>query len=288
MTRVFRPATYARPPLADAVGPPPMPPGCVYTLKQAARMAQVTRATVQGWITGKARVSGVLRRTTRVIRYAPVWIDGAPCLTFPQLLSLRMVKGLRHSGFTLRVIGWMALVAEEDFGLTAPLVALRFRRDGARIVQALQEARRANAEPEHLPSGLDPSDAAGWQTVFADIVDRALFRDVDWRDGMPARWWPLGHEGAVVLDPHVLAGAPHMAGTTVPTAAVAAGGGAEDAIGAVAERHGLTVAQVRDALRFETEGPIADHQRGPVRSDSSPPDPAASAPRWRPARSRAA
>ena len=77
------------------------------------------------------------------------------------------------------------------------------------------------------------------QHAFADIVEPFLFANVDWQDDVISRWWPLGLNRSVVLDPHILFGSPHVRDTSIPTAtlasAVRAEGGGETAIKTVAE-----------------------------------------------------
>ena len=93
------------------------------------------------------------------------------------------------------------------------------------------------------------------QRAFADIVEPSLFQNVESTDDIAARWWPLGRDRQVVLDPGTLFGTPHLAGTRVPTetvaAAIKAEGGGEAAIDAIARWHGISPAAARDALAFQ-------------------------------------
>lgn len=95
------------------------------------------------------------------------------------------------------------------------------------------------------------------QRAFADVVDPSLFANVEWDEDFAARWWPMGKERSVILDPAVSFGAPHIASTRVPTAALAAAvraeGGGEAAAEIVATWYGVEPAEVADALQFETE-----------------------------------
>ena len=95
------------------------------------------------------------------------------------------------------------------------------------------------------------------QQAFADVVEPSLFADVEWTDELASKWWPLGRERGVVLDPRVLFGEPRLAETSVRTAPVAAAvraeGGGNAAIAAAADWFGLSPDAVRDAVKFETE-----------------------------------
>ena len=177
-------------------------------------------------------------------------------LTFPEMLTLRLVKGFRGAGLSLPTIKRVAAVAAADFGTVTPFVTRRFRTDGRRVFVELQETGAANDEPALPRRERELVDILTRQREFADIVEPSLFQNVDWRDDIAARWWPLGPGRAVVLDPAALFGAPHIRQTRVPTDALAATvqaeGGGDPAIAAVADWYGVSSEQVRDAVEFET------------------------------------
>jgi hypothetical protein len=190
----------------------------------------------------------------------PRQLAGIGSMSFQEVLTLRMVRGLRRAGMPMRAIRRVAALAAIAFNSRTPLVLQRFRTDGAALFVAVDEADRID-EDLIAPDDDDAPDPAmdeGWRRAFADMVDQVLFRDLDWEKGAPVRWWPLGHTGAVVVDPRVLGGAPHVAGTMVTTAAAARDAG------------GLTPEQARDAVRFENVWMTAAIARAGVKSDSSP------------------
>ena len=118
--------------------------------------------------------------------------------------------------------------------------AVEFRRDDhvARLQYGQQRcARRTIAER------LGPRDAAllaGYAAMQGLTIDRmfvghsaariqsaaltvepSLYANVDWQDDLASRWWPLGKESAVALDPEVMFGAPHISDTRAPTSIIA-------------------------------------------------------------------
>jgi uncharacterized protein (DUF433 family) len=94
------------------------------------------------------------------------------------------------------------------------------------------------------------------QRQFAEVVEPS-FKDLEWEDDLASRWWPLTTAHSVVVDPRVLFGAPHIAGTRVPTAPVAAAAVTEGSEDAAAQWFGILASQVRDAVRFEAEWPAS-------------------------------
>jgi uncharacterized protein (DUF433 family) len=246
----------------------------IYRLTDAARLTQHCTCTVRRWALGtQYRHRGEIRYSNGMIGCAPRWIGGTPYVTFPQLLSFRVVKGLRLAGLSLKAIRGIALMAAAVSGEPTPLALQRFRIDGAHGFLALDHSRRIGAQPEAAPFALDPREAENWQAVFVEMIDQALFRDVDWSGGWAARWWPMGHDRSVALDPCVMGGMPHIAGTRVLTTTVASDMrgqcGGEPAMPMVAAAHGISVRQVRDAVSFEREW-LAPSDDKAVRNDSSP------------------
>jgi uncharacterized protein (DUF433 family) len=70
-------------------------------------------------------------------------------------------------------------------------------------------------------------------------------------DEMPARWWPMGQQGTVVIDPTRSFGQPIVSDGGVPTTVLADAVEAEGSIAKVALLFRLPQYSVRAALRFE-------------------------------------
>ena len=228
----------------------------LYPLPDAARLAQLDLKTARRWAVGyDYRVQGALRHSPGVMPLTLAPAGRSRDLTFPEMLTLRLVKGFRDARLGLRTIKRVAEVAAADYGAPLPFVTRRFRTDGRRIFVELQHAPPANDEPGMPRRERELIEVLSGQRAFADIVEPSLFQNVEWTDDIAARWWPLGRDRQVVLDPGTLFGTPHLAGTRVPTetvaAAIKAEGGGEAAIDAIARWHGISPAAARDALAFQ-------------------------------------
>jgi uncharacterized protein (DUF433 family) len=228
----------------------------LYPLREAARLAQVHRCTARLWI---GRGDG--NRSLQLPRHIGVGIIQPPndrdrLLTFAELLTLRLVKRLRAEGFSRLTIRHVTARTAARFGSRTPLVMQRFRTEGTRVLLELETAGRGIARPDAPRTASDPGEMEALQHFFTGILERSLFRNVDWENGAPARWWPMGRARSVLIDPRILAGAPHIAGTPCTTARIAktapmAGG---DEVAAAV--HGVSIQQVRDAVRFEAARPL--------------------------------
>jgi uncharacterized protein (DUF433 family) len=229
----------------------------LYSLPRAARLAQLCRVTARRWLSGKIlQDDGTVRRVPSVIG-RPASRARRAGVTFHEMLALRLIKGLRMAGLEIRAIRRAGTMAVDPLGNPRLLITKRLLVDGAHAFLAADYAHRFYTDIDVPESERDPSALIGWQHVFADIVERVLFRYLDWEDGVAARWWPLGRDRFVVVDPLILSGAPHVAATQVSTrvvaAAVRAEGDNDAAFETVAQAYGISARQVREAVRFESE-----------------------------------
>jgi hypothetical protein len=127
-------------------------------------------------------------------------------------MELHFVKLFRTEGVTMSTIRRAALAATELFHTDYPFAVKRFDTDGRRIFATLAE--RAGGE-KHVVEELGKG-----QIVFDDFV-RPFFRKLEYRGEAEAlRYWPLGADRRVVLDPAREFGAPIDAETGVPTFAL--------------------------------------------------------------------
>ncbi len=231
----------------------------LYPLGEAARLAQLPPQTARRWADGNAyRYRGESRSSAGLIRPELPPLQGIRDLTFPEMLTLRMVKAFRSTGLGLRTIKRVAEKAAQEYKSTTPLVSKRFRTDGRRIFVELQREAAVNDGPPAPKSERHLIDVLSGQVQFAQVVEPSLFQNLEWQDEWhAARWWPGGLAAGVVVDPAVIFGAPRLAETSIPTAVIAkafaAEGGDKAATQAVAEWHGITAHQVEKAVAFETE-----------------------------------
>jgi uncharacterized protein (DUF433 family) len=230
----------------------------IYPLPVAAGLAQIDLPSARRWSEGyNHRHDGKTRRSSGIAGLGRDRQSGRVDLTFAEMLTLRLVRAFRATGLSLQMIKRVAAAAEAEFATPTPFVSQRFRTDGRKIFIELRDravSGDALAVPPHERLLID---VLSRQHQFADVVEPSLYRCVEWIGDSVARWWPLGSDHAVVLDPKVVFGAPRIAETRLPTdvlaSAVRAEGGGDDAIEAVAAWNGLDAAQVRDAVIFETE-----------------------------------
>jgi hypothetical protein len=106
-------------------------------------------------------------------------------------MEARFVDAFRNAAVPWRVIRLCTERARALYGADHPFATQRFRTDGRTIFAEI--ARRA---------GEAILDLARSQLAFARVICQSLYaryRLRGWRH--PARWWPLGRQTPIVLDP---------------------------------------------------------------------------------------
>ena len=219
---------------------------------------QLDVRTARRWAEGYAySFSGKQRFSHGVMPLSLPPLDGARDLTFAELLTLRLVRAFRETGLSLQTIKRVAERASAEFGLPAPFISRRFRTDGRKVFIELRTGLPGDDGAPVPKRERELVEVLTSQRAFAEVVEPSLFANVEWDEDLAARWWPMGKVRSVILDPAVSFGAPHIASTRVPTAALAtavrAEGGGKAAAAAVAAWYGVTTAAVGDAMQFETE-----------------------------------
>lgn len=202
----------------------------VYDYSTAAALLHVSPAQVRGWAEGYVRP--MRNRSEPVLQSKPL----PGILTFYDLIELVFVKKYRDAGVKLSTIKKTAAFLAEELRTPYPLADCRLETDGVQLLRE-QEKRLVNV--------------ADSQTVL-EIV-RELFKDIEFKDCLPDRWWPMGRDGRVVISPHKAFGQPVDCEYGTRTDIIYATYKAEEDVEAVATWYEISKEAVNAAIRFETE-----------------------------------
>lgn len=202
----------------------------LYSIPETARLVGSPVSTIRRWLNPR---EGLVTR---------VFDSEERIVTFLELMELHFISMFRSENVSLQTIRKAALAASNRFKTDYPFAVRRFDTDGRTIFATLIEHETDAVLVEDLKRG---------QYVFNEIV-RPFFRKLDYRGTNDViRYWPLEHNGRVVLDPQRQFGRPIDAKTGVPTRslyeAVKAG---EEAV-VVAEWFGVPLQAVTLAVKFE-------------------------------------
>jgi len=224
----------------------------IYSRAEAARLLHLTPQRLSRWVRGYTYwlKSGVPRRTHQppVVHTDLPMIDGTVALSFLELMELRVVKAFVESkGVPLQRVRVAAKRIAELFQTTHPFAHQRVYTDREQIYVALSGV---GIRPDLLQvTGRHETS----QLIAGGIFERYL-EEIDFEPGtaLAERWFPLGRNVPIVLDPHIAFGAPVVAGTGVRTDILtlyAAG----NPVPAVAKAFELEVPRVQAAIDFEIQ-----------------------------------
>ena len=221
----------------------------IYSPAEAAALLKAPVDEVRRWAFGYAR-----RRDGEVVRYGPLIhtelpeLEGQHALTFIELVELMFIKGFRQAGVPWRTIHEAASVAARIFRNEHPFALRQFFADPSGVYALLREADDGESMVQLAGSG---------QHVFVDLV-RPYLGQLEFDPlEVPTRWWPLGRDARVMVDPAVSFGQPIVADVGIPTRILAEAWEAElgydrdRALDRVAWLYKVPHRHVQTAVRFE-------------------------------------
>ena len=217
-----------------------------YAVAEAGRLVGLTAGRVSRWLRGYEYSYGdavpgqppVLQGSGTESSYA----------SFLDLVDLLFVKRFLDHGLSLQKVRRALDEARQVLG-TNHFARQTFFTDGGSIFLRLQkEAHKGRGE-----AILELMSGGQW--VIAPVI-RELARQIEFGspEGLASRWYPLGRNRPVVLDPMVSFGAPSIAGRGVKTINIHDLYVAEDErLEPVRAWWGLTDAEIQAAVGFERQ-----------------------------------
>ena len=174
-----------------------------YSYAEADRIAGVGRGTSKRWLKGYQYELPANRMVHQppVASTQPVW----PGVSFFELIEVAAIGRLKALRFTLQGLRSLIGEARKLLGVSRPLVELRFRTDGRALF-----VQQTDGEP--LVSISRPKAQQAWD----EILDPFL-TTVEYQGDLAHRWWPMGHEQRVMVDPEYGFGQPVVEHTGVRT-----------------------------------------------------------------------
>lgn len=208
----------------------------IYTVPEASRLAKVSRWRIRRWLKGYEFPVKHGRH-----RSPEVWKSQLFPLGFLDLLEVRCVNAFITAGVSWKTLRQVHSKAQGLLGHTHPFCTNRFATDGQRIFMEVRE-RTDEVTLWDMPDT---------QRVFESVI-RPFLKEIEFDEGeVPCRWWPLGRNHLVALDPRRSFGQPIILRDGVPTTVLArslrANGSAEE----VARWFEISPASVSEAVKFE-------------------------------------
>jgi uncharacterized protein (DUF433 family) len=205
-----------------------------YRVGEAAAYAHLSPQTVAAW--HRARSEG--RKAMLKEK------DQRVGLSFLQLIELAVVAEMRRAGLKVSEIARARDWFTRSTGLQYPFAQLRFKTDGAEILQDVDAPLRDD-DVEKLISANH-----GGQYVWRDLLSKRLKEfNYDEETGAVTVWKVAGADKPILIDPKVAFGAPHVRG--VKTGILKAHWLSGEDVSDLVEDFDLSAEEVIEALKFE-------------------------------------
>jgi len=219
-----------------------------YFISDAARIARVNSRSLKRWALGYDYTYRQERLASPPLLQSKIpSVNGEEFLTFQQLVEVMFIGLFRAHGVSVPVIRAVAHTAASRYKTNHPFAIENLQTDGKTIFAD-------SVQVEH-PMGISKAriteDLHRGQLVIRDFA-QPYFRKIDYVAMEAARYWPVGKEGGIVIDPQRSFGSPIDNGSGVPTSVLYGMYKAGERTEAIAEWYKVDQASVISSIEFET------------------------------------
>jgi uncharacterized protein (DUF433 family) len=211
----------------------------LYSYAEAARLLDLPTATLRWWLEGGTR-KGV--EYAPVIRARPT---GADSVTWGEFVEARLLRGYRQKRVSLQKMRPFIQKMRKRLGMPYPLAHYQPLIDpaGRQLVYDLQ--RESDLPPEMYLVRFDE----GQTQLAPPILDFLERIDFEGGGGPALRYWPIGKQSPVVIDPVLAFGMPQIRGIRTESVVESVDAGESDA--EAARSWGLDPSDVAAAVEWE-------------------------------------
>lgn len=218
----------------------------LYSMPEAARLLRLPVQKARRWMDGYYfQTNGSEHYSQPIFRREMPDLEAEDTLTFIDLMEMHFVSLFRQHGLSAQYIRSVARKAEAEFGKSHPFVLEKFETDGHRIFATM---RHEDVEGE--PKSRFMSDYMKGQTVMESFV-RPFLLNLEYSGEFLRRYFPLGKQKPVVLDPERAFGKPIDVQSGVPTLALAQMVSGGEPVERVAWWYEVTKEAVEAAVQYE-------------------------------------
>jgi uncharacterized protein (DUF433 family)/DNA-binding transcriptional MerR regulator len=213
-----------------------------YTIPDAAQILNIPQPTLRRWVAGYWRVSEAEKRRVFPAETLALWGQGADrAFNFYTLIEVFVIARLREQGLTFRTIRQARQELAQRLKTDYPFASHELLHDGKRLLIEMDDKTLLQLGTQG-------------QTAFERIIG-PFCKKLDFckETQLANRYWPMGKNSAVVVDPRHGFGRPTIAGTNIATETVhdlyRAGEGKET----ICDLYDLPLSHVDEALNFEMQ-----------------------------------
>ena len=215
----------------------------IYSVSEAARLTGIDSRSISRWARGYYYPRrGTLRRSPPVFEADFEPFEGRYSLSFLDLMELRFVKAFRSHGLSFYKIRIASTRAASILATHHPFASRRFFTDRKTIFMRIAEEEK-DAQLLDIVRG---------QYGIEKILSPLLIENVEYGNEFPTRWYPMGKERGILIDPGHSFGQPIVAQCWVRTAVLYTAFRAEGSIKKAAKWYEVDPSAIRQAVDFET------------------------------------
>jgi uncharacterized protein (DUF433 family)/DNA-binding transcriptional MerR regulator len=215
----------------------------IYTIPEASRITGIKSEAIHRWVNGYKYVMD------KEIRYSnPIFakdysdISTKVTLSFLDIIELKFIQSFRVYGVKWKVIREAAVIAEKLVQNKHPFASKKFYTDTKTILVKM-------ADESHETVLID---IIKHQYTLEKIMEPLLHECIDFDiDEMASRWWPLGKEGRIVIDPKLNFGKPVLESFNIPTDTIYSAYLVEKSIKTVADWYEVDEDSIMHAIKYE-------------------------------------
>ncbi len=207
----------------------------MYSYAEAAHLAHVSSSTVRNWLLGY--VSG--DRSVKPLFTSKS--EQGPMVSFLHLIEIVVAAQFRKTErVKFESVRAAYVNAKNQSGLEYPFAHLRLEAIGGHIIKRMHDEK-----PEENIQTLDSPSQWTLPSLILDTV-----KQIDYERDLAARWYPVGKEHHIVVDPRISAGLPTIPGRGVTIQAIRKRFKAGHRIEFIAQDLELTSDIVEAAIRY--------------------------------------
>jgi hypothetical protein len=187
-----------------------------YTVSEVARLTELEARQIRNWVKGYTYTRRGAKKTVKPLFKSQARYESETntlLLSFPDLIEVMFVKAFLDKRVSVPTIRRVAAVARELLRTQYPFSVRSFATDGRTVFARIHEQECEHAD--RLPDE-QLLDLKTMQQAFPSVMEPVL-ETIDYDDhGIASRWWPLGKDRPVVLDPARSFGAAITSRSCVP------------------------------------------------------------------------
>jgi len=210
----------------------------LYSYADSDHLAQLSAGTSRRWLAGYSyrQTDGAAVSRPPVTPHPQIQMEG---VSFVDLVELVAIGGLKNMGFSLLRIRRIVANCQELMGVARPLASLRFQTD-AREIFVHKDGQ--------LIEVLGKRGRQAWYEVLEPFLQTL---DYERKLALACRWWPLGKDIPIVVDPNYGYGFPVIRNSGVRTEIILERFQAGELEEQIAEDFNVDRIDVERALQFE-------------------------------------